>query len=42
LWFCTEYSKAGSGNVAWGDEDGKTLYIVASTSVYRIRTKVGE
>jgi gluconolactonase len=29
------------GNVAWGDEDGKTLYIVASTSVYRIRTKVG-
>jgi gluconolactonase len=30
-----------AGNVAWGDEDGKTLYIVASTSVYRIRTKVG-
>lgn len=29
------------GNVAWGDQDGKTLYIVASTSVYRIRTKVG-
>ena len=29
------------GNLAWGDEDGKTLYIVASTSVYRIRTKVG-
>ncbi len=29
------------GNVAWGDKDGKTLYIVASTSVYRIRTKVG-
>jgi len=28
-------------NVAWGDEDGKTLYITASTSVYRVRTKVG-
>jgi gluconolactonase len=28
------------GNVAWGDKDAKTLYIVASTSVYRIRTKV--
>jgi len=28
------------GNVAWGDEDGKTLYIVASTSVFRIKVKV--
>lgn len=28
------------GNVAWGDKDGKTLYIVASTSVFKIRTKV--
>jgi gluconolactonase len=28
------------GNVAWGDKDGKTLYIVASTSVFRIRVKV--
>jgi len=28
------------GNVAWGDNDGKTLYIVASTSVYKIRTMV--
>ena len=28
------------GNVAWGDKDGKTLYIVASTSVYKVRTKV--
>jgi gluconolactonase len=27
-------------NVAWGDEDRKTLYITASTSVYRIRLKV--
>jgi gluconolactonase len=27
-------------NVAWGDKDAKTLYIVASTSVYKIRTKV--
>ena len=24
-------------NIAWGDSDGKTLYITASTSVYRIR-----
>ena len=24
-------------NVAWGDQDGKTLYITASTSVYRIK-----
>jgi gluconolactonase len=28
------------GNVAWGDKDAKTLYIVASTSVFRVRTKV--
>jgi gluconolactonase len=28
------------GNVAWGDRDGKTLYIVASTSVFKVRTKV--
>src|SRR6266852_4078122 len=27
-------------NVAWGDKDGKTLYITASTSVYRIKLKV--
>jgi gluconolactonase len=27
-------------NVAWGDKDAKTLYIVASTGVYKIRTKV--
>jgi gluconolactonase len=27
-------------NVAWGDKDAKTLYIVASTTVYKIRTKV--
>ena len=27
------------GNLAWGDEDGSTLYITASTSVYRVRTK---
>jgi gluconolactonase len=26
-------------NVAWGDADGKTLYITASTSVYRIKLK---
>ena len=27
-------------NVAWGDQDAQTLYIVASTSVYKVRTKV--
>jgi gluconolactonase len=28
------------GNVAWGGGDGKTLYIVASSSVYRIDLKI--
>ena len=27
-------------NVAWGDADGKTLYITARTSLYRIRLRV--
>jgi len=27
-------------NLAWGDEDGGTLYLTALTGVYRIRTKV--
>jgi gluconolactonase len=27
-------------NVAWGDKDGKTLYITASTSIYRIQLRV--
>jgi gluconolactonase len=30
-----------TANVAWGDDDGKTLYITASSSVYRVRTNVG-
>ncbi len=29
-------------NVAWGDKDGKTLLITASTSVYRIELKFRE
>jgi gluconolactonase len=29
-----------TGNLAWGDADGKTLYIMASSSVYRIKLKV--
>lgn len=29
-----------SANLAWGDEDWKTLYITASTSLYRIRLGV--
>ena len=27
-------------NVAWGDKDGKTLYITASTSIYRIKLNI--
>lgn len=27
-------------NLAWGDEDGRTLYMTALTGVYRIRTKI--
>jgi gluconolactonase len=27
-------------NVAWGDKDGKTLYITASTSLFRIQLKI--
>jgi gluconolactonase len=30
-----------TGNMTWGDEDWKSLYIPSSTSLYRIRTKVG-
>lgn len=30
----------GPANLAWGD-DGKTLYITAKTSLYRLRTSVG-
>jgi len=29
-----------AANMAWGDEDGRTLYITARTSVYRVRLKV--
>lgn len=28
------------GNVAWGDADGKTLYITASTSIYSIKLNI--
>src|SRR5207244_6953395 len=27
-------------NLAWGDEDGRTLYVTALTSVYRIRLEI--
>ena len=27
-------------NVAWGDEDGRTLYITASTSLFRVKLKI--
>lgn len=28
------------GNLAWGDKDAKTLYITASTSIYRIKLSI--
>jgi gluconolactonase len=28
-------------NLAWGDDDGRTLYVTAETSIYRIRTREG-
>ena len=28
------------GNLAWGDADGKSLYVTASTSIYRIKLKI--
>ena len=28
------------GNLAWGDSDGKALYITASSSIYRVRANV--
>jgi gluconolactonase len=28
-------------NMAWGDEDGKTLYLTAHTSLYKIKTNTG-
>ena len=30
-----------TGNLTWGGPDWKSLFIPASTSLYRIRTKVG-
>jgi gluconolactonase len=27
-------------NLAWGDEDGQTLYVTAMTSIYRIRLRI--
>lgn len=29
------------GNLTWGDDDWRTLYMPSSTSLYKIRTKVG-
>jgi sugar lactone lactonase YvrE len=28
-------------NMAWGDEDGKTLYLTAHTSLYKVRVNTG-
>ena len=30
-----------AANLAWGDADGRTLYLTARTSLYRLRTAVG-
>src|SRR5438477_248594 len=30
-----------TGNLNWGDDDWKSLYIPSSTSIYRVRMKVG-
>jgi gluconolactonase len=27
-------------NLAWGDDDGRTLYVTATTSIYRIRVAI--
>ncbi|MCH7852082.1 MAG: SMP-30/gluconolactonase/LRE family protein, partial [Candidatus Marinimicrobia bacterium] len=27
-------------NLAWGDEDGRTLYLTAMTGIYRIRLNI--
>ncbi|MGE3152940.1 MAG: SMP-30/gluconolactonase/LRE family protein [Nitrospiraceae bacterium] len=29
-------------NLAWGDDDGKTLYIIGLSGIYKIRTRVTE
>ena len=36
----TIYVPQGVTNFTWGDDDLKTLYIVAGTSLYRTRVKV--
>ena len=28
-------------NMAWGDEDGKTLYLTAHSSLYKVRVNTG-
>jgi gluconolactonase len=30
-----------AANLAWGDEDGKSLYLTARTGLYRLRTQIG-
>lgn len=48
LWLLTPSGKhigtivlpSNPANCAWGDKDGKTLYITAGTGVYRVRLKI--
>ena len=30
-----------AANLAWGDADGKSLYLTARTGLYRLRTAIG-
>jgi gluconolactonase len=30
-----------AANLAWGDDDGRTLYLTARTGLYRLRTLIG-
>ena len=35
-----ELPETSTSNCAWGDPDGKTLYITSKFGLYRIRTKI--
>ncbi len=43
LWRCGKDSidpQKFAANFAWGDEDGKTLYLTARTALYKMRLKI--
>jgi gluconolactonase len=47
IWICTPAGELlgqisvpeVAANLAWGDEDAQTLYVTASTGLYRVRCK---